>query len=92
MDENTVMNIDYTQNVYKSVPLSELSPGSLFYVNINGTSVMAMKTEYGNNRGRIDAYIVGSGERLSMNGATSTQAGCDEIYVMPIEFKQKILE
>ena len=42
----------------KMVPLSE-APYGLFY---SRDEVLCVKTEYGNNEGRIDAFIVESGE------------------------------
>lgn len=43
------------------VPLVECPIGLFFYEHEHGR-VLCLKTEYGNNKGRIDAYIVASGE------------------------------
>lgn len=44
------------------VPLSDLPRGALFLHN----NVLVLKTDYGNNEGAIDCYIVGSGEYFNV--------------------------
>ena len=45
---------------------------------------LCLKTEYGNNQGGCECYIVSSGEVLSCNGKTSTEEGCSKIMVYPV--------
>ena len=45
-------------------------------------NTLCMKTEYGNNEGRIDAYIVESGEFFW--GGTSKPEDQRGVYVMPL--------
>lgn len=89
MAERKLINIvNYTGKVYDDVTLSELEPGSLFSIFETGdngvTELLALKTEYGNNEGGVDAYLLGSGEKLSCNGKTSTKESCDNIFVRPV--------
>lgn len=58
-------------------------PVGLFYLKFDsGEEVLCVKTEYGNNQGGIEAYIVESGERLSCDGLTNTAGGCESIRVI----------
>ena len=89
-EERKLINmVNYTAKVYDDVTLSELEPGKLFSIFETGdngiTELLALKTEYGNNEGGVDAYLLGSGERLSCDGKTSTKESCDSIFVRPIE-------
>ena len=45
---------------------------------------LCLKTEYGNNKGGLDCYIISSGEVLSCGGKTNTADGCDTIMVFPV--------
>lgn len=90
VEERKLINmVNYTARVYDDVTLSQLKPGSLFSIFETGdngvTELLALKTEYGNNEGGVDAYLLGSGERLSCDGKTSTKEGCDNVFVRPIE-------
>lgn len=91
-EERKLINmVNYTARVYDDVTLSELKSGSLFSIFETGdngvTELLALKTEYGNNEGGVDAYLLGSGERLSCDGKTSTKEGCDSIFVRPIDIE-----
>lgn len=91
-EEKKLINmVNYIGKVYDDVTLSELRPGSLFSIFEEGdngvTELLALKTEYGNNEGGVDAYLLGSGEKLSCDGKTSTKEGCDKIFVRPVEIE-----
>jgi hypothetical protein len=65
----------------EEVSLAECPPG-LFWAG----ETLGMKSEYGDNRGRIDAFIVESGE-FFWGKAPQTIARQREIRVRPIPYK-----
>lgn len=62
----------------KSVPLSECPIG--LFVSDGGE--LCLKTEYGNNEGRIDAYIISSGEFFW--GGAKTNLEQRRVMVTPV--------
>jgi len=65
----------------KKTKLCNLKPGSLFMTP--DKECLALKSEYGDNDGRIDAYIVGSGEFFW--GGTSDPMVQRNLMVHPVE-------
>lgn len=55
-------------------------PIGMFMADVQGP--LCLKTEYGNNEGRIDAYIVETGEFFW--GGTSKPEDQRGVYVMPL--------
>ncbi len=66
----------------KTTTLAELPKGSLFLCE--GT--VCLKSEYGDNNGRIDAYIVGSGEFFW--GGTNTPSEQRKVVVTELKIKK----
>ena len=65
----------------KEVSLIECPIGLFLVVD---SEELCVKTEYGNNNGGVDCYIVSSGEFLSCDGKTRNFAGCKTILVRPV--------
>lgn len=64
--------------------LEDLPSGSLF---IHKNSV-CLKTEYKNNNGTIDAFIIGSGEMFWGGAKTSEEQAKIEVLPIEIDFKE----
>lgn len=58
-------------------------PVGLFILAESGT--LCLKTEYGDNKGGLDCYVVSTGEVLSCQGRTCTEEGCSKIMVYPVK-------
>lgn len=68
----------------KVVSLTECPIGLFLVVD---SEELCVKTEYGNNNGGIDCYIVSSGEFLSCDGKTGNFSGCETILVKPVNIE-----
>lgn len=69
------------------VRLDQLPEGSLFrFTNARGGSCVALKTEYRNPKGAVEAYIVGSGEAFW--GEVKTAQEMNALMVEPIEYTE----
>lgn len=64
----------------EKVRLADLEPGTLF---LFGDDCLALKTEYMTESGRIEAYIVGSGEIF--HGGANTAAEQRTLIVQPLK-------